>query len=355
MKSAIAAVRRSRPRRSVLALATAVTCGLTLVSCGSGSGSGNTLWYSGYGGTYELSVKKALFDPYAKESGVEVKIDQNGSNVTQLDEIIKSGRPSPDIVDTETATLAQFMSKGMLRPLDKSKLDVSTVANQSLINEYSVPWYQFSRNLYWNTKTFPNGGPSTWADVWNVEKFPGKRSFPDRPIGTLEVALLASGVSREKLYPLDVDRAFQWLDKIKPNAIFINRADTAISQGNVVTGLYTLGRLRDLQKGGATVEYNWNGATVSVETLTISKNAANPAKAMEVIQRSLSAESQTEMLNSLNYTPTVKSVLDKLPADQRANLPGTAETNKDSFYIDGNWWAEHYDDVVKRWQNWLHS
>ncbi|MCF6472476.1 extracellular solute-binding protein [Nonomuraea sp. MG754425] len=346
-----------RPRTSLIAAATALACGLTLAGCGSdgGAGGGDTLWYSGFGGTYELSVKKALFDPYAAEAGVEVKIDKNGSNVTQLNEIIKSGRQSPDVVDTETATLAQFMSKQMLQPLDKSKLNVTDVADQSLINEFSVPWYQFSRNLYWNTKSFPNGGPTTWAEVWDVSKFPGKRSFPDRPIGTLEVALLASGVPKDKLYPLDVDRAFQWLDKIKADSIFINQADTAIGQGNVVTGLYTLGRLLDLQKGGAAIDYNWAGAPVSVQSLTISKNAANPAKALEVIQRSLSAESQQAILDSLRYTPTVTSVLDKLTPEQRADLPGTEETNKDSFYVDGTWWAQHYDEVVKRWQSWLNA
>lgn len=328
--------------------------GGALTGCGT-LGGGNALWYSGYGGTYELAVKNAVFKPYTKASGVEVKIDQDGSNVSKLHATIKSGRPSPDIVDTETATLAQFMSKRMLKPLDMSKVNVSGVANRSLIKRYSIPWYQFSRNLYWNSKVFPDGGPRSWADVWNVDKFPGKRSFPDRPIGTLEVALLASGVPRDHLYPLDVDRAFRWLDKIKSHAIFVDQADTAIAQGNVVTGLYTLGRLLDLRDGGAHIAYSWNDAVVSIESLTVSKSAEHPDKAMGVIQQSLSPESQMAMLKSLNYTPTVKSVLDKLPAKRRADLAGTDETRKTSFYINSDWWSAHYDGVMKRWQDWINS
>ena len=50
-----------------------------------------------------------------------------------------------------------------------------------------------------------------------MEKFPGRRSLRKNPIDTLEQALLADGVPLDKLYPLDVDRAFKSLDKIKPH------------------------------------------------------------------------------------------------------------------------------------------
>jgi putative spermidine/putrescine transport system substrate-binding protein len=36
----------------------------------------------------------------------------------------------------------------------------------------------------------------------------------------LEIALLADGVAPDKLYPLDLDRAFKKLDTIKKNTIW---------------------------------------------------------------------------------------------------------------------------------------
>ena len=30
----------------------------------------------------------------------------------------------------------------------------------------------------WLTKTFPSGGPTSWADFWDFTKFPGKRAIP---------------------------------------------------------------------------------------------------------------------------------------------------------------------------------
>ena len=57
--------------------------------------------------------------------------------------------------------------------------------------------------------------PLSWADFWNVKDFPGKRALPDYASYALPLALLADGVKPENLYPLDVDRAFASLQKIK--------------------------------------------------------------------------------------------------------------------------------------------
>lgn len=314
-----------------------------------------SLLYSGFGGSYEESIRAAVFDSFTEETGVQFLFDTDGSNVAKLEETIKAGSASPDLVDTETRTLAQFVAGDLLQPLNISELDVSDVASPENITEFSVPWYQFSRNLFWNADAFPDGGPETWAEVWDVETYPGKRSFPTYPTGVLEVALLADGVSVDDLYPIDIDRAFSKLEEIKPHALFGGQEDVAIAQGEVVAGLYTLGRLRDIQGGGANIEYSWNGAVVSVQSLTISKNAKNPDRAHEVIQWALQPEQQRAVLESLKYTPTVSSVLDELSAEQRADLPGTPETNELSFYIDGAWYAENWDEVSARWQEFTNS
>lgn len=355
---------RSRSSRRLLATGAAVAAIAMLAGCTSsevGGGAsdpatdGGSLLYSGFGGSYEESIRAAVFDPFTEATGVEVQFDTDGSNVAKLAETIAAGAASPDLVDTETRTLAQFMAEDLLQPLDFDLLDVSDVASQDTINDYSVPWYQFSRNLFWNADAFPNGGPETWADVWDVETYPGTRSFPTYPTGVLEVALLADGVAVDDLYPLDIDRAFAKLEEIKPNALFGGQEDVAIAQGEVVAGLYTLGRIRDIQAGGANVEYSWNGAVVSVQSLTIPKNAADPELAHEAIQFALEPEQQRAVLEALKYTPSVTSVLDELTAEERADLPGTPETNELTFYIDGDWYAENWDEVSERWQEFVNS
>ena len=48
--------------------------------------------------------------------------------------------------------------------------------------------------LTYNTARLPNGRTS-WADFWDVVKYPGKRGLKYAPEWTLEVALLADGVA----------------------------------------------------------------------------------------------------------------------------------------------------------------
>jgi putative spermidine/putrescine transport system substrate-binding protein len=73
--------------------------------------------------------------------------------------------------------------------------------------------------ICYNKKKWPGDDhPKSWADFWNVEKFPGRRAIRRTPpMWTIDAALLADGVKEDGFYPLDVDRAFKSLDRIKPH------------------------------------------------------------------------------------------------------------------------------------------
>lgn len=72
--------------------------------------------------------------------------------------------------------------------------------------------------LTWSKKAFPNGSPQSWTDFFDTAKFPGPRSLPDtgdREWWVPLAALMADGVPRDKLFPMDLDRAYKNLDTIK--------------------------------------------------------------------------------------------------------------------------------------------
>ncbi|MGO8077848.1 extracellular solute-binding protein, partial [Rhizobium leguminosarum] len=59
------------------------------------------------------------------------------------------------------------------------------------------------------------------ADLFDTAKFPGKRTFYKWSApGVIEEALLADGVAADKLYPLDLERAFKKLDTIKSDIVW---------------------------------------------------------------------------------------------------------------------------------------
>ena len=48
-----------------------------------------------------------------------------------------------------------------------------------------------------------------------VKGIPGRRGLRKYPVDTFENAVLADGVAPDKVYPIDQDRAFKSLDKIR--------------------------------------------------------------------------------------------------------------------------------------------
>jgi putative spermidine/putrescine transport system substrate-binding protein len=315
---------------------------------------GGNLVYAGFGGSYEQSIRAAVFDPFAAANNVKVLATTGGSDVAKATAMVRAKRTEWDLIDAQGATLAQFVAADLLQPLPKDLVDPKSLFNAQLITPYSIPWYQFSLNIYWNANAI-KGELNSWADVWNVEKYPGKRGLSKLPWFSLEIALLADGVALDKLYPLDVDRAFASLDRIKKHAVFLDTSAlaNAISSQEVVAGIINLARLKSVQKAGVNVKYSWNQAMVEVQQLVVPKGAPNQKNAFDAIAYALHAEPQRRVLESLGYTPTLKSVLDGIDVAQAKDLPGTEYTRKNSFYLNTQWWGQHGAAVARRWQDWL--
>src|SRR5207249_2739030 len=87
--------------------------------------------------------------------------------------------------------------------------------------QYGVATIYYAEGMAISTTAFPDGQPqpNSWADFWDVQKFPGKRIMPSCDLGTYpipEAALLADGVPPDQLFPIDVPRAIRKLKELVP-------------------------------------------------------------------------------------------------------------------------------------------
>ena len=73
--------------------------------------------------------------------------------------------------------------------------------------------------IAFDAKRFGKNPPKSWADFWDVKKYPGKRTLYKWMSANLECALLADGVAPDKLYPLDVDRALRKIEELMPHVV----------------------------------------------------------------------------------------------------------------------------------------
>ncbi|SDX04701.1 putative spermidine/putrescine transport system substrate-binding protein [Ruegeria halocynthiae] len=107
--------------------------------------------------------------------------------------------------------------EGAVEPIDFSVVNTDGIDGALYADEW-IAVFTFATVIGWNTDTVEKA-PSNWAEFWDVENFPGARALYNSAQSMLEIALMADGVAPADLYPLDVDRAFEKLEEIKPEVV----------------------------------------------------------------------------------------------------------------------------------------
>jgi putative spermidine/putrescine transport system substrate-binding protein len=218
----------------------------------------------------------------------------------------------------------------------------------------------WSNNLAYRTDKFPKGaGPANWSDYWNVKKFPGRRGLYRDGNGTLEAALMADGVPANKLYPLDVDRAFRMLDKIKPyvNVWWTSGAqNTEILQSGEVAMSDTWGsRAYAAIQSGAPIRLVWSQGLYSMDGWSIPAGSPRADLARKFIRFCTRPEQQAIFSNQIVNAPTNRKAFQFI-SPERARLLATSPENIRGMVPSNQvWWADNRDKVLERLQDWLLS
>ena len=177
-----------------------------------------TLYVNTWGGSYMAAQDAAYFKPFTAATGIQIRTVTPVS-YGKVKAQVQSGRYEFDMTSINSMMWLRAVREGLAEPIDWTIVHKDKVPADAVVADgHGIASNIQGTNLCYRSDKFPNGGPGTWADFWDVKKFPGNRGLciSDSP-RTLIFALLADGVPREKLYPLDLDRAFAKLDEIKPH------------------------------------------------------------------------------------------------------------------------------------------
>ena len=173
----------------------------------------------------------------------------------------------------------------------------------------------------------------------------------------LEFALLADGVAMDKLYPIDMDRAFRSMSRIRPHIkkFWDTGALSAqmMADKEVVLGSVWNGRVQVLIDRGAPLGIEWNENMLEVQAVGMFKNARNGEAGQKLIDFMLRPEAQVEYCKALTYGPTNAKVFPMLPAEQLARMPGSPASRAKGFYKDITWWEDNRNRVNRTWSRWI--
>ena len=184
-----------------------------------------------WGGPWLDAAKANLFDPFTAATGVKIE-PVSAVSFAKLAAQVKTGVYEFDVTTLGAAELLRAEEAGLIEP-------VAEPYPGGLFHGGAAS-HAFTTVIGYNGKKFADG-PNTWADFWDVEKFPGARSLQRYPARILPLALLADGVPVDQIYPMDIDRAFKSLDRIKEHVVVWWTAGAQSSQllrdGTFVTAL----------------------------------------------------------------------------------------------------------------------
>lgn len=318
---------------------------------------GVTLTLSSWGGLFQEGQVEAASVPFAKESGATM-LDDGPTEYSKVKAQVESKQVTWDIVDSDIIWAdMQCGEDGLLMDLDTTIVDTSNIP-EGLVGDCYVPAMQYGYVIMYNKDAYPTA-PTGWADFFDTEKFPGKRSiagFEDIGPGIYEGALLAEGVAPDELYPLDMDRVYAKLDGLRDHLIYWKtgaESQQMIESGDADMALVWSGRGFGAVENGANYAPIWDQSLVVADALSVPKNAKNPDAAFAYINYYLGAEQQAKLSEITSYSPVHKDSkpnLTELGQDYLITNPEIADV---MVPTDATWWSANYDTELNRWLDWI--
>ena len=314
---------------------------------------GTTVVFTSWGGAYQDAEKVSYCEPFEKATGAKV-VQDGPMNVAKFRAMASSGTPDWDVVDITGGFLEVAAKDGLLEKIDPKLVTLSRI-DPRFVHDYGVGCIVWSYNLGYSTTAFPNGAPRTWADLFDLKRFPGKRTILDQPVASLEVALLADGVAPDKLYPLDVERAFKKLNEIKNQVVFWttnSQSQQLFVDREVVAGIILNGRVYDAAQKGAKIALSWEQNIQAVDYLVVPKGSKNRVAAMRLIDTMTVAENQAKVANLIAYSPTNIEAYKTIDPKLEPWLCTTSENTRKGFIMSQLYWRDHLKDLTERWTAW---
>jgi putative spermidine/putrescine transport system substrate-binding protein len=315
---------------------------------------GRRVVFASWGGAYQDAERQSYCVPFAEKTGATVAQD-GPVEVAKFRTMAESKSPIWDVVDVTDAMLYDAGDAGLLEKVDRAAVDVSRVKSQ-FVDEFGIGNIVWSYNIGYSTKVYgADNHPRSWADVFDVKRFPGKRMLSNGPSPNLEIALLADGVTPGKLYPLDVDRAFKKLDSIKNDVIFWtsnSQSQQLLTDGEVVCGNILNGRAYDAAKKGAKLAIEWNQNIQSVDYLVVPKGAKNLELAMGLIDEMTKPENQAKLANMIAYSPTNPAAFSAINEDIAPWLCTNPSNADKGFVINAKYWRTILKPMTERFELW---
>lgn len=346
---------RTIDRRGFLAICAAlgIPAGAARLTPAAAQGTPRELVLVNWGGDAVRGMRTSFAEPFMRANpGQRVVIDGTGPSSGRIRLMVQSGRVTWDVMDRNLHTALELGREGILENIDYAIVDRGKVRPEHA-NQWGVGNYTYAHVLTYNTRRWGGKVPSTWKDVWNTHDFPGRRAFRRTIDGALEAALMADGVARDKIYPIDMKRALDGHRAIKAQTIYYNaiaEGQAAFRDNEVHLGLLLNTRSWPLKQDTKGVcDYTFNEGIVWVAAWMVPKGAQGGRAIWDFIASTQNPAAQVELLRTNGYGPVNPAASASLPDDLKVIDPGHPENYARMLPGGVEWYAEHATNALQQY------
>lgn len=313
--------------------------------------------FASWGGSFQDALRSSMLEPAAAALGVTVKEDTT-NGIQDIRAQITAGAVAWDVAEMELPACETLAREGSLEPLDYSVIDTSGIPD-SLIHEHYIGFINFTKVIAYRVDAFPDNPPTSWADFWDTEKFPGPRGMHGKVNYNLEAALMSEGVPMGEVYDQlatedGIQRAWDRLAEIVPDVTVWYRGGSQSAQllrdGEVDMIHMGHNRVESVAASGIEVGYSFDGGTMDVDCLLVPAGAPNADNAMKLINELINAESQARLAVTMPLGPVNAGAFDTgiIDAEEALNV-NTHPSNYDKqLLVDPNFYIGQLGELTEQ-------
>lgn len=335
----------------------------------------DTITVVSWGDSYRASQTRAYHDPWTAKTGVTfAHEDKANIGLAGLRTQIEADNVTWNLVDMLEGDSIIACDEGLIEEIDYDAILAAapdgTLPSKDFVgglNGCFIPQIVYATMFAYNNESFPDAKPTSIKDIFDLNKFPGKRSLQKVPDGNLEWALMADGVAADKVYDVlstdeGVDRAFKRLDTIKDSVVWWEagaQPAQLLADKEVAIASSFNGRIFNAQvveKQPFTII--WDGQLAEIDGWAIPKG-----KLDEGMKAYLKFATDTQRLADqakyISYGPARKSSAPLIGnhadtgVDMKPHMPTNPENFKNPVIKNAEWWANNKDDMNERFNAWL--
>ncbi len=321
-----------------------------------------------FSGGYAQAQKESIFDVYTEETGIYIELVETDDGISALRPDASGAAPAQVVVlDLQQAKRA--CADGALTPLTAEEI-VTAEKDVSLTDDFipfgltpcAIANSVNSQVITYDRTVFSKSPPSSPADFFDLEKYPGKRGLRPDPHAALVLASIAAGSSPENVYKTlesaqGVEAAFRMLKKLEDDVVWWRTGQQAVdylaTKMVVMTTAFHSWVYRARINEGRPLALIWNGQQAELDVWAIPANAGKQSLAANFIRFATDKERLAAQSNLMPYGPARMSAFPLIKDEMREHLPNTPEHGDAIVWKDHEWWAANGHHLEKRFAVWV--